>query len=155
MFPRPHYEEINAPNLNKILATLPTKGLLHVSPRKLTYLNIDDNYIHQIFPLIPNPQANKPDYFGEGEMGAHISIIYPEENNVAANNELNKEHAFSVQGFFTAIINQKRYYILRVHAPSLLEVRKRQQLPEYPYFKDFSVDLHITVGVQLLDIDTV
>lgn len=135
------------PSLLDVVSQLPTVGVLKMNTLGLTYLDIDDNYIHQLFPLIEDKDAMKPVYFGDGLVGAHISVIYPAEEMLCHGNDLNQQHHFSVSGFYSAIIENKKYYVLKVKAPSLTSVRRRCGLPDKLFFKNYWIDLHITVAV--------
>lgn len=125
-------------------------GKLKISPDNLIYLDIDDDYIHQLHPLLPDPHTTKPDYFGENLIGAHISVIYPEENTVLEKIDLGNEHSFKIKQLFSAILSSKRYYALSIFSPSILQLRKKYCLPPTLLFKNHSVDLHITIGVRSL-----
>lgn len=140
-------QQLSVPKLLDTVAQLSMKGHLKMNAFGLTYLDIDDNFIHQIFPLIPDMSAIKPEYFGEDLVGAHISVIYPEEDISCHKSDLNKEHSFTVTGLFFAVIENKKYYVLKVKAPSLTSLRRRQGLPDKLSFKNCLIDLHITVGV--------
>lgn len=140
-------KQVNVPKLLDTVAQLSMKGHLKMNAFGLTYLDIDDNFIHHIFPLIPDMSAMKPEYFGEDLVGAHISVIYPEEDIPCHKSDLNKEHDFVVTGLFSAVLENKKYYVLKVKAPSLISVRRRHGLPHKLLFKNYLIDLHITVGV--------
>ncbi len=146
-----HYQlsmkQLSVPKLFDTVAQLSMKGHLKMNAFELTYLDIDDNFIHQIFPLIPDMSAMKPEYFGEDLVGAHISVIYPDEDIVCHKSYLNKEHEFAVTGLFSAVLDNKKYYVLKVKAPSLISLRRRHGLSDKLVFKNCSLDLHITVGV--------
>lgn len=146
----PVIEKINSFTLMHQASQLVTKGQLRISNNRLVYLDVDDNYIHQLFPLLANSTINKPDYFGPGLAGAHISVIYPEEQIRINHNDLNSDHEFEIGEVFSAIIGQKKYYALAVNAPSLLQIRKQYGLPDMLPFKGYAIGLHITIGVQLI-----
>jgi hypothetical protein len=129
---------------------LKCRGQLARSENNLTYLDIDDAYIHKLFPLLQNNQIKIPNYFGVKSSGAHISIIYPEENIQINGDDLNREHEFKVNGAFAAEIGLKKYYVLMVDAPSLLLLRRKYGLSDMLPFKGYSIDFHITIGVQPL-----
>lgn len=129
---------------------LPKEGTLALSPDHLSYLDITDAYIHQLFPLLQATSATKPRYFGRGMAGAHISLIYPEEKIQLQPKDLADKHSFSVESAFTAILGNKRYYALKVQAPSLISLRKRYGLAAELTFKQQLVPLHITIGVSAL-----
>lgn len=79
-------------NLSLINAAskLEASGYLAITDKHLTYLNISDEYIHQLFPLLQNTQIKKPDYFGENPVGAHISVVYLQENKIIPKEHLGK-----------------------------------------------------------------
>ena len=137
----------NILQLNDSLSKLPKTGLLKRNALGLTYLDIDDNYIHQIFPLIKDNEIMKPEYFGDDLVGAHISVIYPSEETLCHAAALNQQHLFSVSGLYSGIIENKKYYFLKVKAPSLTALRRRCGLEDKLFFKNYWIDLHITVGI--------
>ncbi len=140
---------LSVPKLFDTVAQLPTIGQLKMNSFGLTYLDIDDNYIHSVFPLIPDHHAMKPDYFGDDLVGAHISVIYPDEETICHKEDLNKEHHFAITGLFSAVLEGTKYYALKVKARSLISVRRRHGLTDKLFFKNNWIDLHITVGVAL------
>lgn len=140
---------VDTPNLSKIVASLSHMGKLEVTDIGLVYLNIDDNYIHHLFALLPDNQAIKPDYFGPNLIGAHISVFYPEENIHCINDDLHQIHHFNVLNLFTANLDSKKYYALKVFSPSLLALRRRYGLTDKLSFKNHWIDFHITVGVNV------
>lgn len=140
---------LKIPAILSELKDLSNRGKLAVSD-EIVFLDIDDEYIHRLFPLLKKLNVQKPDYFGEGLIGAHITVIYPEENVQIDRNEMGKEHHFSIKGVFSADINLKRYYVLMIKAPTLLELRRRYGLGDKLLFKDYLIDFHITIGVELM-----
>lgn len=137
---------LNLPELVNRAAFLPATGKLLRLENNLVYLAVNDQFINQLFPLIQNPAVKKPDYFGKGSTGAHISVIYPEENTVIDPEDLNREHGFSLNEMVIAELGQKKYYVLLVNAPSLLKLRKKYHLPELLCFKGYGITFHITIG---------
>lgn len=137
------------PKLIDSARCLSQKGNTLTTESNLFCLNIDDAYIHQLFPLLEDRKIKKPDYFGEKSLGAHITIIYPEENKNINKNDLQQEHSFSVSDIVTAEIGQKTYYVLLVESPSLSRLRKKNNLPDLLSFKGYSIGFHITIGVKI------
>lgn len=43
------------------------------------YLDIPDEYIHELFEILGETGAEIPPYFGKGKAGAHISVILSQE----------------------------------------------------------------------------
>ena len=127
---------------------LTSSGKIAVTNTNLVYLKIDDNYIHELYPLLTKTSIQKPNYFSPGAEGAHISVIYPEENRMITTQELNQQHHFTIKNIATAEINHKIYYVLLAEAPSLIELRRRYQLPDLLSFRGYAIGFHITFGFE-------
>jgi hypothetical protein len=143
----PKLTKLNMPGLKRAAKLLSVTGKLAISHNHLVYLNIDDAYIHQLFPLLKIPNIEKPDYFCIHGVGAHISVIYPEENKEFKSKYLEEEYNFMLQDMVIAEINLKKYYVLLVDAPALLNIRREHGLPDKLNFKNYEIGFHITVGV--------
>lgn len=139
------------PELIEKARALSSIGNIVTTPKQWTYLDVDDAYIEQLFPLLSHHQKHicKPEHMGENIVGAHISVIYPEENTFLQNEDLGQKHAFVITGIFAADLAGKRYYALTVEAPSLIALRQKYRLDETLYFKSHRVPLHMTIGVEL------
>lgn len=137
--------------LADILAKLPTIGHIAKAKSGLIYLNVDDRYIHDVFPLLSYTKAQKPNYFDydTDAIGAHISIVYPEENFLFHALDEGGRHSFSVEGLvYTELLNH-RYFALKIQAPTLIVLRQRAGLRKKLCFKNYSIDLHMTIGVEI------
>lgn len=143
----PPITKLNNPDLIKAASHLTTFGKLAISANNLVYLDIDDAYIHQLFPLLNNQQIQRPDYFNKGSIGAHVSVIYPEEKTPVMEKYLNKEYHFKIRELAVAEINLKNYYALLLEAPMLVQLRANHGLPDKLNFKNNWIDFHITIGV--------
>lgn len=139
--------KLNVLTIINAASHLKQKGRLARSKNNLVYLDIDDAYIHKLFPLLQDPQIKMPNYFGKESAGAHITVMYPEENTNINARDLQQEHDFFVKDIVAAEIAQKIYYVLLVDSPSLLQLRRKYGLPEPLSFKGYSIDLHITIGM--------
>ena len=107
------------------------------------YLKIDDAFIHELHPLIGNIGTFiMPDH----QIGAHISIMYPEESIHVSSYDLNKTHDFVINAIADAILEDKRYIVLIVSSSSLSNLRTRYFLDERPCYKGVSVEFHITIA---------
>ncbi len=136
----------------RITSALPKYGIFK-HQNGLAYLDVNDDYIHQIYPTLAHSSVLKPDYFDEETqyIGAHISIIYPHElDEPKIETYLEKTFSFEIEGLICANIFNKKYYALKVHAPELRQIRVDLGLPGQLTFKEFLVDFHITVAVQEL-----
>ena len=145
---KPLILEINNLALLNQTMKLDKTGKIAVSKNQLTYLKIQDAGVPDLFPYLQTHEANKPNYFGEESVGAHISVIYPEENTVIGKDELDKEHHFEVKNIVNAALGLKNYLALMVESPSLMKLRKKYGLTESLNFKGYSIGFHITVGVK-------
>jgi hypothetical protein len=134
--------------LREAFCLVPT-GKLAISANNFVYLNIDDGYVHRLFPLLQQDSLiKKPDYFGEGLAGAHISVVYPEENRLISQENLNNEYPFKIKELVAADIDSKKYYVLLVESSGLLQLRREIGLSDkLCSYKGYLIDLHITIGV--------
>lgn len=137
---------LNAPQILASAAKLNAVGQLGIINNTYLYLKIDDTFIHQLYPLIQISHVIKPEYFGVGGIGAHISVIYPEENKLINISELKQEHEFTIKHAATAQIREKLYYAVLVESTTLLAIRKKYNLPELLSFKGYDICFHITIG---------
>ncbi|WP_419418803.1 hypothetical protein ACNVED_09595 [Legionella sp. D16C41] len=137
------------PNLIQATAKLPLYGQLAKSTNNLIYLDINDNYIHQLYPLLNFPGVIPPNYFNQDGIGAHISIIYPEEHNLLMIKELGASYHFTLQQLVSAQFAYKTYYVLLVESAPLVQLRRDYNLPNYLNFKGYKINFHITIGKSL------
>lgn len=134
-------------HLVRVAHGLPSWGTLKCIGQ-YTYLDISDNYIHDLYPLVGLVEFEKPDYFSQEQVGAHISVIYPEEKIPIASYDLGTRHEFIIIDTFVKCIGEKEYLGLRILSHSLTALRKRYGLSEKLCFKNVLVDFHITVAVK-------
>jgi hypothetical protein len=145
----PRITKLNFPDLLSAASHLESTGKLIALRNNFTYLDIDNDYVHQLFPLLQKHDVKKPDYFGAKAAGAHITVIYPEENKIMTKEDLNKEHSFIIKNIVAAEIDKKIYYVLLVESSSLLQLRKKYHLSELLCFKGYAIGFHITLGVSV------
>lgn len=144
----PKIEKLNQPEILHEAASLPMCGKLAVSSNNLVYLDINDEFIHRLFPLLKDKQVMKPAYFAKGSAGAHITVIYPEENTRMNKKDLDSPHSFVIKDLANAEIGMKTYSVILVESDSLLQLRKKYHLPDLLCFKGYSIGFHITIGVK-------
>lgn len=145
-----------SPALTYAQQELPRHGVLQKTEEGLLYLKVSDRYIYELLPLLPDV-LSPPPYFGKGLIGAHISIIQPEEidwTKPPVLPPLGNRYPFTIGHFAWAtpqhISKAARVYFLTVEAPELVKIRTDAGLS--PQFKEH--DLHITIGVQYLESTT-
>ena len=147
----PTLKNLPNPTLLQSAFALPKKGTVKRSPNKLIYLDIDNNYIHDLFPLLKNPNLTKPNYFNKDSAGAHITIIYPEETHRFKMEDLNQEHKFIIKDLISVEIGNKIYIALLVESPTLLALRRKYGLPDLLSFKGYKIGFHITIANEMIN----
>ena len=130
---------------------LPQTGVLKTNGQ-FVYVDLDNDYIHKLVPLIEEEGFEEPPYFGRPELvGAHISVIYDEEMgtySLPPIQELGEVIHFQVKE--CKIVSPPKMkgvdqvYFITVEAPELDRIREKYGLPKREY------EFHITVGVKLL-----
>jgi hypothetical protein len=120
------------------------KGTLKSIDGEYVYLNIEDRYINELFPLLKDKKATLPKYFSMG-IGAHISVIYPEEKSYPIFTP-GQVIEFQIQDLFKAQTKQAIYYVLMVTAPELINIRHQNNLSNQLNFNGLMIDTHITIG---------
>lgn len=127
--------------------TLPLEGTLAISRNKLSYLDISDKFINDLYPLLRITGIKKPNYFSDSKIGAHITVIYPEEQKFLQKKEIGTKHTFQIKELVMADIGSKYYYVLLIESLSLSQIRKKYDLYEMLNFKNYLIPFHITIGV--------
>lgn len=136
--------------MDYIFENLPEYGTLVQDERGFVYVDIPNDYIHKLYPMIDEKGFEEPPYFVRPRLhGAHISVIYASEA---------RDHGIKLQDgggqtiYFSPkmckIVKPSKWnevedvYIITVDAPALNKLRRRYGLKDatYPY--------HITIGVK-------
>jgi hypothetical protein len=134
--------------MNYIQNDLPHYGILKNSS-EFVYVEIDEKYIHKLVAFIQKDGFEEPPYFGSSNVGAHITVIYPNEIQKYGTREIQE---CGEKIFFTPkecqIVHPPRWegmdevYLIVVEAPELDKIREKYGLPKREY------DFHITIGVK-------
>jgi hypothetical protein len=143
----PVIENLKLPELLQSGARLSMQGNLTLGKTGLVYLDVDNAFIHDLYPFLKNYPARKPEYFGEGCAGAHISVVYPEEQTLIPDVEFGKVYEFRVRNVAAVSLNERTYYVLWIEAPALAALRKKYGLAELLSFRRYVIGLHLTIGV--------
>lgn len=150
MLKKPVIEILNYPHLVEIARNLPNTGSLKATTDRLVYLDISDDFIYTLFPFIKLANVHAPNYFGLGKIGAHISVIYPEERKSIKHTDLGSLHTFKIEQFVKILIKQKYFYVLTIGSSTLSALRHRYHLSDQLAFRGYAVKLHITIGHELI-----
>ncbi len=133
-------------------STLPQSGVLK-STGSFVYVDLSDDFILTLAPLMEEDGFELPPYFEEDLVGAHISVMYSKEiaeYGISTVKECGKEIQFRLKGYKTIKVaglsgpleDCNELLIIEVDAPELDEIRSKYGLPEKRY------SFHITVGVK-------
>lgn len=142
--PAPHTEDV----LAYVSEHLVLQGTLRASDG-FVYVQVDNDYIKSLVPLLSDLGYVEPDYFGEGKVGAHITVIYPEELKLFGIDAIQEEGepiAFTIKDC-EVVFPRKNFesaYLILVDAPRLDTLRDKYGLGKREYA------FHITVGVKPL-----
>lgn len=114
------------------------------------FLKIDDNFIHELYPLLPQDEKiEKPDYFtSQDPIGAHITVAYEEEKVTLEASDVGQSHHFTIKELCSVILGNKEYFVLIVNSFSMDALRCKYNLLLKPKFKNVRIDFHITIGVR-------
>lgn len=150
-----NFKQLDNPKLlNYARVHLENKGVLKLGElMPYCYLKISDDFIYRLFPLLENRDLIIPDYFNnEGSVGAHISVIYPEEMpqempQKILINELGNTFHFSVNGLYCVEIFDKKIIALIVECPDLQQLRLKYGFPIKLNYHGLKVPFHITIAI--------
>lgn len=147
-----YYPSLDEP-ISQVLQSLAKHGPIVKKRDHYTYIDIDDRYVHDVYPLIETAERLKPNYFCKQSefIGAHVSLLYPKE--LLTSNVLLTKHAlkFDIKGLFSANILNKRYFALQVESTEITALRHQNGLADLLQFKGYPIFPHITVAVQMLE----
>jgi hypothetical protein len=137
------------PNIMNSIDLLPKSGVIKSTENGYIYVDIDDEFIHKLFPLLSLDHIQMPDYFSEEKnyIGAHISLVYPEENTRSHFDIPSTLVDFDIDGIFSAVIGSKKYICLKVVSDAITHFREQFGLSELLTLKGCSVPPHITIAI--------
>lgn len=131
---------------------LPHSGILKQTDEGFLYVELPQEYVFDLLPMMQDSDLCPPPYFYAGKVGAHITVASASEMQYIGFPkvpELGKRIFFSIGNFSKVHLEKsglgedKDIYMLTVHAPKLNQIRFRLGLPKKG--KDFS--FHITVAI--------
>jgi hypothetical protein len=135
--------------INYIEENLAHHGTLRKSGG-FVYLDLDDEYVHQLITFIENDGFEEPPYFGEeGLVGAHITVMSASETKKYGISEIKEcgEEIYFVPKK-CQVVNpfgwdrMEEVYFIVVEASRLDAIREEYGLPKSEH------DFHITIGVK-------
>ena len=129
-------------------------GVIKITSTGFLYLDVQDAFVTELYPLLKKKvkKVKMPDYFSEGDIGAHVTIAVEDETKGLIIEELGKVVRFEVLHVASAIPEKHRHVIERVwflvvNAPELESLRTKYLLtPKVNAAHEF----HITIGVKFV-----
>lgn len=145
------FEKLDNPALMKAAKNLKKQGVL-LQDNNFAYLRIDNSFIHNLFPLIPDSETwQKLDYLCERDAsGAHITLTYPDDEMILKDCDVNILHSFEITELIKTRVDIREYYVLMISSPSLSFLRKKYNLSQILNFKGYNIGLHITLATRKL-----
>ncbi|MBS0604602.1 MAG: hypothetical protein JSS60_06140 [Verrucomicrobia bacterium] len=144
---------IDAPEiLNFAEQSMPHQGPLKKTSEGFVYVKVPNDYILETLTLLKVDKAEAPAYFGQGKVGAHITVIDADESKGRALKlpPMGTMIPFKIVNFSSVDVTNehgsKRIYMFTVEAPELEKIRLVNGLP--PKVRGF--DFHITAAIQYL-----
>lgn len=130
---------------------LPLKGKLCQNRKGFVYLEIDDKYLVDLLPFIPNRRAKPAPYLGIYSKPdcAHIPVILASErelHNLGEIAEIEEEVSFEIAGLYSVTPNWpgvEQVWYLTIKAPRLEEIRENYRLSPHIGGHPF----HIAIGI--------
>ena len=115
-------------------SSVPLKGIIRQRDNGWVYVNISNDVIHGLFSLIAEEGLEKPPYFGEDGVGAHISAIDEDELKDKDFKDVGKEVTFKL-GPMVSVKPEgweemDKVYFVEVECPDLEKIRKKYNLPK-------------------------
>jgi hypothetical protein len=144
----------NQPRVIEKALTLDNCGVLKQKDNGYLYVDVTNDFIAQILPMIEcEGRIVPPRHFTSKKgIGAHVSVMYENEriaNEIWTIEELGQTYSFDVNELRSVKIfsdgKMKKLWLLAVEAPTLERLRESYGLPS----KINGHDMHITIGYQL------
>lgn len=149
LFKQFNLTQLSSPLTLREAKNLSTEGFIqHLD--NYCYLKVDDEFIHLLYlQLKIYGNLIKPEYFSSPkDIGAHISVVYPEEDVNLNDRFIGEKHFFSIEGLIKAQYGSKEYFALSASSESLVNMRKQYDLSPKPTFKGHQIVFHITIGIR-------
>ncbi len=148
------FTPVEIPGLLKRAKSLTCSGTLMQKPDGYVYLNVTDQFVKQIYPLLKDhiratgASLSLPPDCVEGEIGAHISVMTRDElyyNRISSIDEVGQRFRFKISAIGYVKIPTRparECWMITVDARDLENLRSKYRLR--PLLKGHS--FHITIG---------
>ena len=140
----------NSRVLSYVEKNLPRIGTLKQTWEGFLYIELPDEYVFGVLPLLAEYHVRPPPYFGRGKVGAHITVATAREianRNFPVVASLGEKIPFSIVHFSKVHLENSligsTVYMLIIEAPRILQIRAALGLP-LTIGEDY---FHITIAV--------
>lgn len=135
------------PFAQQILYDLPASGTLKQKENGFIYLDVSNDFITEIIPLLDHEGIIRPRPTASRSMGAHISVFHEQEQVVPE--ELGMNFNFAVKDIRSFTMHTrdglKKLWVIAIESQELEDLRQKYGLK--PLLKGYS--FHITLGKQM------
>lgn len=129
-------------------------GRLYATPGGWIMLSVPNSLVRGIFSAMHEPGAELPPSGEDGQLNAHISVMRPEEVEIAggvdAVTERGKQFAYTIGRLYSVEPDgwskMERVWFLGVHSPALQELRRSYGLSSLP--NDGKFAFHVTCAAK-------
>ena len=130
--------------LHIVQSELPHEGVLIRKEDGYIYLKVDDNYIHDLYPLIHLSGFRKPHSLDRPHpIGAHISVFYENEGKkIGEIKELKQIFKFTPEKVLKVKAGKTQWIVLQVQSAELENLRKEYGFS--PFLQDHP--FHISIA---------
>ncbi len=134
--------------------SMPHQGPLKKTEDGFVYVKVPNEYIVKALNYLKECSVEAPAYFGQGRVGAHITVIETEESKGKRFKlpPLGTMIPFEIVNFSSVDVTNengsKRIYMFTVNAPELEKIRMNNGLSPKLRGNEF----HITVAIEYLDV---
>jgi len=161
LYPKEYVDALTSKTVDERLTKLASdklketllKGKLKQDSEGFVFIDVDNNFIDGMYPLIDEEEIEKPPYFGKDGIGAHVSVISPDEideDNKLDIKEIGDTINFKIKEVYSTNPDgwdeMSKVWFVSIDAPELGKLRKKYDLPET--YKNKNHDFHITIAIK-------
>ena len=132
--------------------SVPLKGVLRQTEDGFVYVDVSNNIIHGLFTLLGEDEVEKPPYFEDGMVGAHISVTNQKELGDRKFEDVGKEITFKLGKMYSVDPlgwdDMDRVGFVEVMSPELERIRKKHGLTKLKIKDEKQMQFHITFAVK-------
>ena len=128
-------------NLLQVYQSIGRSGILKREEDGFTYVDVNDDFIWRGIEVIKVIGFKEPHYFGEGGVGAHITVIDTLDGKTVDISDIQgMKIDFTFEEFVTVITGTREYFVMVVRADILHQIIEEKGL------KKIKHPFHITIG---------